>query len=42
MRINNAPKFVRRRVLVAFWGAILIAEAFWITPMLYAALDASL
>lgn len=42
MRINNAPKYIRRRVNVLFWGAVLIAEAVWIIPMFSAALDARL
>lgn len=42
MRINNAPKYIRRRVNVVFWGAVTIGLGLWIVPMLYAAMDAKL
>ena len=40
MRINNAPKYIRRRVLVAFWGSVLIAEAVWLWNLADAAVIA--
>lgn len=40
--MNNSPIYVRRRVLVAVWGSVILAQICWIVPMLYTALDARL
>lgn len=40
--MNNSPKYIRRRVNVAFWGAVMVGLGLWIVPTLYAALDAKL
>lgn len=39
IKISNEPKFVRRRVLVAVWGSVLVAQVAVIIPLLAQAMD---